>query len=288
MIGIHALHFGPKACGTPKASKLEGTLSGNDPQDSSKTATLAKKISVAVTSKILRPSAISGWNTDGSPDQFHDDLPEQIFVQLPGQVTSIPRHEILSYMVDLDNPIDLGSNICLEPRRAEHAAAVYAAIEKNRAHLTPWFPWAEKTKSVDDVLSFYRRGDAKRELGELIEYVIVEHETVIGVIDIHSIERFGRSGRIGYWLVENAQGRGTMTRAVAAVTDVAFLKAGLNRLEIRTAPNNVRSRSIPIRLGYRLECILEEGGVLHERFVDMEQFVMLAKRWKNPLGKQAP
>jgi RimJ/RimL family protein N-acetyltransferase len=47
-----------------------------------------------------------------------------------------------------------------------------------------------------------------------------------------------------------------VTEAVAALTRVGFELEGLDRIEIRVEPGNVRSRRIPERLGYAEEATL--------------------------------
>ena len=54
----------------------------------------------------------------------------------------------------------------------------------------------------------------------------------------------------------DAEGKGYVTEAVAALTKVGFELEGLEWIEIRAEPQNVRSRRIPERLGYTDEATL--------------------------------
>jgi ribosomal-protein-serine acetyltransferase len=89
-----------------------------------------------------------------------------------------------------------------------------------------------------------------------------------------------RSTAIGYWLAEPLQGRGIMTAACRAMVANAFGDLGLNRVEIRCATTNARSRVIPMRLGFGLEGVCRQVEWLYDHFVDHEIWAMLAEHWK--------
>jgi ribosomal-protein-serine acetyltransferase len=72
---------------------------------------------------------------------------------------------------------------------------------------------------------------------------------IVGAVGFHGIDWDNRSSSIGYWLDAGHQGRGIMTSAVRALVDHALRGWELNRVEIRAAPDNRRSRAIPERLG---------------------------------------
>jgi RimJ/RimL family protein N-acetyltransferase len=62
-----------------------------------------------------------------------------------------------------------------------------------------------------------------------------------------------RAIEIGYWTHVAHAGRGYMTAAAKAITDVAEALDNVDRVEIHTDEANVRSAAIPPKLGYRLD-----------------------------------
>lgn len=58
-----------------------------------------------------------------------------------------------------------------------------------------------------------------------------------------------KTAYIGYWLGEEFQGNGIMTKVAKTLTDYAFNELNLNKVEIRAAVENEKSRAIPERLG---------------------------------------
>jgi ribosomal-protein-serine acetyltransferase len=84
---------------------------------------------------------------------------------------------------------------------------------------------------------------------------------------------------IGYWLGEEFQGQGTMTAAARLLTDHALVGSELNRVEIRAASENRRSRAIPERLDFREEGILRDAESVGGRLLDRVTYSMLAADW---------
>jgi ribosomal-protein-serine acetyltransferase len=157
-------------------------------------------------------------------------------------------------------------------------AELYALISANREHLAPWMPWAAR-QSLADTRAFVRT--TRRQFAENngFQMAIVRDGSIAGVVGFHAISWPNRATTIGYWLAEDAQGRGTMTDAVRALVDHAFTAWGLNRVEIRAAVENVRSRAIPQRLGFREEGTIRQAERVGERFVDHVVYGMLATDW---------
>ena len=61
-----------------------------------------------------------------------------------------------------------------------------------------------------------------------------------------------RSAHIGYWVDQRVAGRGIMPTAVALATDHCFA-TGLHRIEINIRPENIASRRVVEKLGFRPE-----------------------------------
>ena len=169
----------------------------------------------------------------------------------------------------------------LRPLEESDAEELYAAIVANRDYLETWMPWAAK-QTLEGTLEFIRA--SRRLLGENqgFQAAIVEDDRIVGVLGFHRLDWENRSTSIGYWIAEAAQGRGTVTRAVAALTDHAFRVWNLNRIEIHAAVDNERSRAIARRLGFEQEGVLRQAERVGGRFVDHVLYAILAEDWCSP------
>jgi len=161
---------------------------------------------------------------------------------------------------------------------AGDAAGLYAAIADNREHLARWLWWAGG-QTLSDTRLFIAGARRQMEAGEGLQAAVFVRGALVGMVGFAQVLRTHRSASVGYWLSESAQGQGTMTRAVAALVEHAFSGWRLNRVEIRAAVENGRSRAIPRRLGFREEGVLRQAEVVGDRPLDLVVYGMLAAEW---------
>jgi ribosomal-protein-serine acetyltransferase len=156
------------------------------------------------------------------------------------------------------------------------AEEVYGLVERNRAYLAQWMPWAAE-QTLERTLAFIRTAKRRAAENNGFEAAIVLDGRIIGALGFPGVDWVARSTSIGYWLGEEHQGRGLMTRAVRALIDHAFGEWELHRVEIRAAADNRRSRAIPERLGFEHEGLLREAERVGERYLDLVVYGLLAR-----------
>jgi len=119
----------------------------------------------------------------------------------------------------LKHPLDEQTELrLLEPR---HAPELFALIDRNREHLRRWLPFPEHTRSVEDSRKFIESRLKALAQGTGLALGIWHQGRLAGVIGLR-IHPFRRGAEIGYWLGEEFQGRGLVTRACRALLDYAF------------------------------------------------------------------
>jgi ribosomal-protein-serine acetyltransferase len=156
-----------------------------------------------------------------------------------------------------------------------HSSLIFALIEQNRERLRPWFGWVDATKCEDDILAFIRRSLEQFASNTGFAAGIWDQEQYAGNISLHKVDWLNRRAEIGYWVGLEFQGRGLVTEACRAVTRHALVELELNRVEIRCATNNTRSKAIPLRLGYTLEGVLRQAELVQDRYMDLEVYSLL-------------
>lgn len=179
--------------------------------------------------------------------------------------------------------IALGDGLRLGLLERHHAEGLFALTDRNRDHLRPWLPWVDRVHTVADSLAFIEKGLERFARGTGYELGIWEQEELVGAVGVRRIrspEDPMADTAIGYWLDAGHQGRGIMTRAVAAVLNDLFQNRKLHRVEIRVDPENRRSRAIPERLGFRIEGILREAARYRDRWGDLIVYAILDREWQ--------
>jgi ribosomal-protein-serine acetyltransferase len=160
------------------------------------------------------------------------------------------------------------------------ADELFAVIDANRDHLAARMPWVAFEHKPEDVLPFIRHTRKQIADNDGLQVAIVDADgRIVGATGFHSIDWPNRKTTIGYWLARDHEGRGVVTAAVRALIDHAFTTWKLDRVAIHAAVDNVRSRAIPERLGFREEGVLRAVERIGDRRIDHVVYSMLAEDW---------
>jgi len=167
--------------------------------------------------------------------------------------------------------------ICLSPVCAGDAQGLFALVNRDRVYLREWLPWLEASRSVQDTLNFIELSQKQFEKKEALSVCIRFRDEIAGMIGFHRFDWNNRSTSIGYWLAQNMQGKAIVTRSCRLLLNFAFTELKLNRVEIRCARENKKSRAIPERLGFTNEGTIRDGEWLYDKFVDLIVYGKLSR-----------
>jgi ribosomal-protein-serine acetyltransferase len=159
------------------------------------------------------------------------------------------------------------------------AEVLFDLTDHNREHLRAWLPWVDGTRTVHDTLAFIRSARQQEREGDGFQAGIWYRGELAGVVGYHRIDWPRRRVALGYWLGKEFEGRGIMTRACRAIVDHALGELALERVEIRAATRNLRSRAVPLRLGFVEEGVVRRAEWLYDHFVDHVVYAMARGAW---------
>lgn len=135
----------------------------------------------------------------------------------------------------------------------DDAPALAELLRANREFLAPfeptrgddYFTEAAQRAVIDDAL-------AQHEEGRNLPYVIVDDSAgIVGRITLNGVVRGPfLSCSVGYWVSQEAGGRGVATAALTNVIGVAFGELGLHRIQAEALLDNVASRRVLARNGF--------------------------------------
>ncbi|TQR20604.1 GNAT family N-acetyltransferase [Psychrobacillus vulpis] len=147
--------------------------------------------------------------------------------------------------------------------------------------LREWLPFIDFTKTVSDTQNFIQSTMKQYSENNGFQAGIWYEGNLAGVIGFHKIDWNNKSTSIGYWLGNDYVGLGLMTKSVKALVDYALKDLQLNRVEIRAAVENKKSRAVPERLGFTEEGCVRQSEWLYDHFVDHVVYGMLRSEWEN-------
>jgi ribosomal-protein-serine acetyltransferase len=166
--------------------------------------------------------------------------------------------------------------IQLRPKDAE---AAFALVNANREYLREWLPWVDTTKSVEDELAFIENGNLQAAKTKAFNFGIWHNKKLVGAISFHDLKERDQHISLGYWLSEDATGHGIMTECVKKMIEYSFRELHVNKVVIRTAVQNKKSRAVIERLGLRLDGVLRQEEKVGDRFYDLCTYSILASEW---------
>jgi ribosomal-protein-serine acetyltransferase len=176
-------------------------------------------------------------------------------------------------------PIKVDEDIYLSELSVQNAKELFGLVDGNRNHLRRWLSWVDKTRDINNTID-YIQSTQQQDIysGRMVLEVWYKGE-LAGLIDLHGGDSLNMKAEIGYWIAEKFQGKGITTKACRAFINYAFHEMGLNRIAIRCAEDNIKSRAVPERLNFKFEGIEREGQHLYGKFVDLYVYTILKKEW---------
>lgn len=175
---------------------------------------------------------------------------------------------------------EVDEEIILRHIQIEDAKELFRLTEDSREQLREWLPWVDATKTEENSLTFIKITLDSYEAKKTLNCGIFFKGELAGMVGFNSIDWSNQIAYIGYWLANDFQGNGIMTRAVQGLMSYAFEELELNRIDIRAATGNMKSRAIPERLGFKEEGMIRQGEWLYDHFVDHVIYGMLKAEWK--------
>jgi ribosomal-protein-alanine N-acetyltransferase len=153
-------------------------------------------------------------------------------------------------------PVELREGeVLLRPMRLRDGRVWRQVRAMNNDWLGPW----EATHPAESgrppsfaqmVRAFSREARAGRMLPFALDY----QGRLAGQITVSGLHWGSlRSGHVGYWVDRRLAGRGLVPTGVAMAVDYCFFGLGLHRIEVNIRPENVASRRVVEKLGFRPE-----------------------------------
>ncbi|MFT4414619.1 GNAT family N-acetyltransferase [Fredinandcohnia humi] len=174
----------------------------------------------------------------------------------------------------------VNDEISIELLQQHDKEELYQLIDSNREYLRKWLLWVDKRKSPDDFTSIIPIWLHNYAENNGFDVGVKYNGKLVGMIGLHYIDWKNRATSIGYFLSEDAQGKGIITKCIEALLPYLFIKLKLNRVEIQVAAGNEKSRAIPARLGFTNECVKRDGQWLYDHYEDLITYSLLASEWE--------
>lgn len=163
--------------------------------------------------------------------------------------------------------LKVDEEILLKTLALDDVKALFKVIDGSRKHLREWLPWLDDTKDEAGTGRFVTSTLSQRAEGNGVHYGIYYKDELVGILG-QTFKPACQMATIGYWVAESAQHKGIVTRSVDYIVKRDFSELNINRVEIRVATNNIKSRAVPERLEFKEEGRLRSVEWLYDHYVD--------------------
>ncbi|MEZ2715084.1 GNAT family N-acetyltransferase [Niallia circulans] len=166
-------------------------------------------------------------------------------------------------LLDIPLQIETDRLILRAPLQAGDGDVVCQAIKDSFHELKQWLSLFQTMPTVEEIEIILRNAHIDFLKRESFRYLIFHKATneFIGTASLHGINWKNAKCEIGYWINTKYTGKGYMTEAVRALVNHGFQQLNFSRVGIRCESTNVKSRSIPEKLGFELEGILRNDDL---------------------------
>lgn len=180
-------------------------------------------------------------------------------------------------MKNLELIVDKNTSLFLYQEK--DAKELFELVDSNRSYFSEWLPWLSYNTKVEDTQQFILDCIANYKNGISLNLGIDYQGKIVGSVSFNTINITHKNAEIGYMLGEANTGKGIMMKCCKTLIDYGFENLELNRVTIKCATENVKSRAIAEKLGFKLEGVIEQNERLYNRFVDHAHYGMLKENW---------
>jgi len=160
------------------------------------------------------------------------------------------------------------------------ADSLFELVDRNREHIGRWLKFPGSTVRVNDSLAFIEKTRIKFAKEEGYWLGIWHEQNLAGSIGYLYIDQENKKTEIGYWLGKEYEGKGLATKSLQLLIKYAFEQLQLNKIEIGVAADNLKSRAIPEKLGFKREGELRDYEYIHGQYMNRIIYGLKADEWR--------
>lgn len=174
--------------------------------------------------------------------------------------------------------IQVLEDVVLNPLSEKDIPDIFNTLNNEREYMRVWLPFVDYTHEMEDTRNFVTSTLQMEDKQFTISY----QGKFAGLVGFKETDSVNKKTEIGYWLSQYAQGKGIMVHSVLKLVEYAFDEMDMNRIQIKVAINNHRSKQIPEKLGFLLEGIERDGELLVDSvYTDITVYSLLKREFKD-------
>ena len=155
-----------------------------------------------------------------------------------------------------------GERVFLRPPKRRDALKWQKLRMSSKSFLVPWEPsWDASSCTRRAYLRYFKNSNYLANIDRAYSFLIfkTDDKTLLGGINIGNVRRgVSQSASLGYWIGEKHSRNGYMKEALKLLIPSLFVDLRLNRIEAATLEENIASKNLLKKIGFKKEGVLRK------------------------------
>ena len=155
-----------------------------------------------------------------------------------------------------------GERVFLRPPKRRDALKWQKLRMSSKSFLVPWDPsWDASSCTRRAYLRFFKNSNYLANMDRAYSFLIfkTDDKTLLGGINVGNVRRgVAQSASLGYWIGEKHSRNGYMKEALKLLIPSLFIDLRLNRIEAATLEENIASKNLLKKIGFKKEGVLRK------------------------------
>jgi ribosomal-protein-alanine N-acetyltransferase len=155
-----------------------------------------------------------------------------------------------------------GERVFLRPPKRRDALKWQKLRMSSKSFLVPWEPsWDASSCTRRAYLRYFKNSNYLANIDRAYSFLIfkTDDKALLGGINIGNVRRgVSQSASLGYWIGEKYSRNGYMKEALKLLIPSLFIDLRLNRIEAATLEENIASKNLLKKIGFKKEGVLRK------------------------------
>ena len=155
-----------------------------------------------------------------------------------------------------------GERVFLRPPKRRDALKWQKLRMSSKSFLVPWEPsWNASSCTRRAYLRYFKNSNYLANMDRAYSFLIfkTDDKALLGGINIGNVRRgVSQSASLGYWIGEKHSRNGYMKEALKLLIPSLFIDLRLNRIEAATLEENIASKNLLKKIGFKKEGVLRK------------------------------
>ena len=172
-----------------------------------------------------------------------------------------------------------GERVFLRPPKRRDALKWQKLRMASKSFLVPWEPaWNASSCSRRSFIRYFKNSNYLANMDRAYSFLIfnIEDKSLLGGVNVGNVRRgVSQSASLGYWIGKQHSKKGYMKEALDILIPSLFLDLQLNRIEAATLENNLASKNLLNKIGFRKEGKLRKYLKINGEWQDHDLYSLL-------------